>query len=172
MGKTLFSMAFMTILTLTINSCSSVEGLVSQPPRLYQLRNTECLIAYSDTDDVSGGDDNSQYGYCTFQMTYREDLTTCDCKFNALSYPCDFGKVNIVITYNEGVLTIVEYPSFDSADCRCPVDAEFTINNLPVEDFVIKIYHGDTSGEYNPDKPRYVGNGRPFTAENSFEIPY
>ena len=171
MNKSQFIATFMVILTLTINSCSSVEELISQNPQLYQLRNTECLTAYSDNVEESDGEDSGQYGYGTFQMTYREDRTTCDCKFNSLNYPCDFEKVNVDVTFSDDTLIIVEYPSSDMADCKCLVDASFTIKDLPIDDFTMKIYHGDTSGNYNPDAPKYVGKGRSI-ASGTLEVPY
>ncbi len=54
-------------------------------------------------------------------------------------------------------MTIIEYPSSDTADCRCEIDAFFTIANIPQNGFILKIYHGDTEGNYDVDNPKYVG---------------
>lgn len=172
MEKYRYSIVFMTMIILILCSCSSIEDIVSRNPQLYQLRNSECLTTYTDGENYIDGEDNAQYGYGTFQMLYREDLTTCDCKFNSLNYPCDFGKVNVDVHFSNGILTIVEYPSSDMADCKCQVDASFTIKNLPLEDFQLKVYHGDTSGKYNPDKPKYIGSGRSKASGEFLEVPY
>lgn len=172
MKRFLCYVVLMTVLILTLNSCSSVEELISQNPQLYHLQNTECLTAYADCEDDSDDESNGQYRYGTFQMTYRENPTICDCKFNSLNYPCDFGKVNIKITYSEGTLTIVEYPSSDTADCKCQVDASFTLKDLPLDDFQLKIYHGDTSGNYNPNKPMHIGSGRSIASCGIIEVKY
>ena len=172
MKKFLCYIVFSTVLILTLNSCSSVEELISHNPQLYHLQNTECLTAYVDCEEGSEDGSNGQYGYGTFQMTYRENLTICDCKFNSLNYPCDFGKVNIKIIYSEGTLVIVEYPSSDTADCKCQVDASFTIRDLPLDDFQLKIYHGDTSGNYNPNNPIHIGSGRSIASGGTIEVKY
>lgn len=172
MNKALCRIVAISALIIILSSCSSVEELIAHNPQLYQLQNSECLTAYADGENYIDGEDNVQYGYGTFQMLYREDLTTCDCKFNSLNYPCDFGKVNVDVHFSNGILTIVEYPSSDMADCKCQVDASFTIKNLPLEDFQLKVYHGDTSGKYNPDKPKYIGSGRPIASGEFLEVPY
>lgn len=171
MNKSRFGLFFMGVLALTMNSCSSVQELVSLNPHLYHLQNTECLTPYADFDTDSDETDDGLYSYGTFQMSYRKDLTTCDCKFNSLNYPCDFGKINVDVAFSDGILIIVEYPSSDMADCKCKVDASFSIKDLPLDDFPMKIYHGDTSGNYNPDTPKYAGNGRSI-ASGTLEVPY
>lgn len=67
-------------------------------------------------------------------------------------------------------MTIVEYPSSDTADCRCEIDATFTIENIPHNEFVLKIYHGDTNGNYNKTALKYEGRINP--AEGKIMIPY
>lgn len=157
---------------IILASCSSAEEAISPNPELYQLSNTECLPYTVRSNGAPGSDGDEQLGQSTFQMNFGDDPSTCDCKFNSLDYPCDFGKVNIKISYADGTLTIVEYPSSDMADCRCPVDAAFSIKNLPQGEFRLKIYRGDTSGKYNPGKPKYEGSIKPVADRVSIKIPY
>ena len=51
-------------------------------------------------------------------------------------------------------MILIEYPTADKADCRCEIDASFIIENIPQNDFILKIYHGDTHGNYNIDNPK------------------
>ena len=94
------------------------------------------------------------------------------CRFNSLQYPCDFGKVNINVSYSNKTLTIVEFPSSDQADCLCEVDASFVIENLPDVDFIIKVYHGDTFGNYNADKPKFVIDTKSIASGEKLEYSY
>lgn len=159
-----------TIILFVLASCSTIDDIVTATPYQQELKNSECLSSFYDTDSRNGDQDNTEHGL--FQMWYGADLSTVRCKFSSLEYPCDFEKVNIKILFSENTLTIIEYPSSDNADCRCLVDAEFTINNLPSGDFVLKIYRGDTSGNYNPDKPTLVGNGRSITSGEIMKVKY
>ncbi len=61
------------------------------------------------------------------------------------------------MTYDSGVLTVVEYPSHDNTDCRCETEASFIIENVPEGDLMLRIYHGDTSGRYDVGTPGYSG---------------
>lgn len=152
------------VLVLALTSCSSTEEVLSKTPYLSQINNTECL-GIADTDALQNRG-NDTHG--SFEMIM--DGTTAQCRFNSLEYPCDFEKVNINVSYNDGVLTIVEYPSSDEADCRCETDATFTINNLPDTDFILKIYHGDTKVNFNIATPQFSGRVR--IADGSFSTPY
>lgn len=163
--KLFIKLQFITIvLVLVFTSCSSTEEVISKNPYLSQIANTECLgIADTDAPQSRGNDTHG-----SFEMIM--DGTTARCRFMSLEYPCDFEKVNINISFNDGVLTIVEYPSSDEADCRCETDATFTINNLPDTDFILKIYHGDTKGNFNVASPKFSGRVR--IADGSFSTPY
>ncbi len=146
--KQLTKLPFMTILLIPIMlSCSSVEEAALQHPYLSQLSNTECVN--SKDIDVSQISDKSRN--TSFEMIFFGDVAKC--KFTSLEYPCDFGKVNVKVIYNEGVLTIVEYPSSDYADCRCEIDATFLIEKIPQQDFILKIYRGDVNGIFNSESP-------------------
>lgn len=147
-----------------LGSCSSAEETILKQPYLSQLNNTEC-ISHTRTEAFLRRADESK---CTFEMIFEGSVAKC--KFTALDYPCDFGKVNINVSYEDGVLTIVEFPSSDEADCRCETDATFTIINAPEKDFILKIYHGDTTGKYNKDSPRYSGTIN--VKDHSINIPY
>lgn len=152
------------VLVLALTSCSSMEEVISKNPYLSQITNTECLgIADTDAPQNRG---NGTHG--SFEMIM--DGTTAQCRFMSLEYPCDFEKVNINISFNDGVLTIVEYPSSDEADCRCEIDATFIINDLPDTDFMLKIYHGDTNGNFNIAAPKFSGRVR--VKDGSFSTPY
>ena len=104
----------------------------------------------------------------SFEMFF--DGQTAECRFISLDYPCDFWKVNVRTIYSTGTLMIIEYSTFDEAACRCKVDASFTIENIPQNEFVLKIYHGDTNGNYNKTTPKYEGRINP--AEGKIMIPY
>lgn len=143
--------AISSFIILNLGSCSSTEDAISKPPYLSQLHNTECMTrasfeAYNSRADTDGG---------SFEMTF--DGGVARCKFTSLDYPCDFGKVNVKVSFGDGVMTIVEFPSHDKADCRCETDATFTIMNVPEKDFILKLYHGNTAGHYNENSPIYVG---------------
>lgn len=157
----------LTVITLTsivLSSCSSTEDTVIQNPYISNLRNTGC-ISHCDTDNTeSRREDNNG----SFVMLFERQLSRC--KFSSLEYPCDYERVNVKVTYNEGTLTIVEYPSSDAADCRCNIDVSFTIENMPQNDFILKIYHGDTKGNYDNANPKYEGRINP--AEGKIMIPY
>lgn len=137
-----------TILALT--ACSSVEDITYNYPHVSNLANTECLNSYTDNFVI---DRDSSHG--TFEMTLKG--TTAICKFTSLYYPCDYGKVNIKVSYDEGILKIIEYPSYDYADCLCETDATFIVENIPYNDFILKLYHGDTNGEFDDNNPKYTG---------------
>ena len=154
--------AIITLLAISnvLGSCSSAEETILKQPYLSQLNNTECI-----TEALQSRAEESN---CSFEMTFEGSVA--ECKFTSLDYPCDFGKVNIKVLYEDGVLTIVEFPSSDEADCRCETDATFTIINAPEKDFILKIYHGDTTGKYNKDSPRYSGTIN--VKDLSINIPY
>ena len=150
--KSSVNMIVMTIMLIfMLSSCSSVEDMALRHPYLSQLNNTECL----NSKDIDFSQSRSEDSNGWFEMVF--DGNTAKCKFTSLEYPCDFEKVNVNVFYREGVLTIVEYPSSDKADCRGEVDASFLIENVPQQDFTLKIYHGDTIGRFNPDKSLYDG---------------
>lgn len=158
--------SFITVVLtiLVFASCSGTEDIAFRHPYLYKPDNTECL-KYIDADltQIQADDGNG-----SFEMILEG--TTAKCKFISLDYPCDFEKVNIKITYHEGTLTIIEHPSSDNADCRCETDATFSILNIPEEDFILKIYHGDTSGRFKEEAPKYTG--RFNVRDGSLTIPY
>lgn len=78
--------------------------------------------------------------------------------------------MNVKIAYNEGGIILIEYPTSDKSDCRCEIDASFTIENIPQNDFILKIYHGDTHGNYNIDNLKY--EGRINQTDGKIVIPY
>lgn len=145
-------------------SCSSTEDTIVKQPYLSNLTNTGCLNdLFAPALQTRGFDAET-----TFEMIFEG--STARCKFSTLVYSCDFGKVNVDVTFEDGVMTIVEYPSSDQADCICETDATFTIQDMPTEDFILKIYRGTTTGEFNPDRPQYSGVVR--IKDGSFIIPY
>lgn len=91
-------------------------------------------------------------------------------RFTSLDYPCDFGMVNVRMTYDSGVLTVVEYPSHDNTDCRYETEASFIIENVPEGDLMLRIYHGDTSGRYDVGTPGY--SGRIEFVGGRMSVPY
>lgn len=135
--------ALFTIISL--GSCSSSEDLVSRYPYLSQLSNTPCL------NSRSSGDESDNDVHATFEIKINGN--TAECAFKSLDYPCDFGKVNIEVSYDESIITVLEYPSSDMADCICDVNATFTIENLPKDNFILKIYRCNSSRKYNNDTP-------------------
>lgn len=153
-----------SLAAIALGSCSSMEDAVMQNPYISYLENTGCL-SHWDTDNVeSRGEINN----CTFEMIF--DGENAKCKFTSLEYPCDYGNVNLKITYNDETMIIIEYSSSDTADCRCEIDASFTIENIPQNDFILKIYHGDTHGNYNIANPKY--EGRINQTDGKIVIPY
>ena len=164
--KLLIKLSFVTaFLIFMLSSCSSVEDVVSQRPYLSQLSNTECLN-HKDIDFTQNSRSENRNG--SFEMIFVDDVAKC--KFNALEYTCDFWKVNVNVSFNDGVLTIVEYPSFDNATCLCEIDASFLIEKIPQQDFILKIYHGDTNGNFNIKAPKF--SGRVSVMNGSFSTPY
>ena len=79
-----------------LTSCSGTEDVALKFPYLFMLGNTDC----------HGSIDRSRVdrGNGSFEMIL--DGTTAKCKFVSLDYPCDFGKVNVNVIYNEGILAI------------------------------------------------------------------
>ena len=82
-------------------------------------------------------------------------------RFTSLDYPCDFGMVNVRMTYD---------PSHDNTDCRCETEASFIIENVPEGDLMLRIYHGDTSGRYDVGTPGY--SGRIEFVGGRMSVPY
>ncbi len=161
----------MIIATMAV-SCSRMEEITSKYPTINNLKNTECKaqeleIVYSDASEP-----DSDFEHGTIQIWCGDIPMKVICRFNSLQYPCDFGKVNINVSYSNKTLTIVEFPSSDQADCLCEVDASFVIENLPDEDFIIKVYHGDTFGNYNADKPNFVGDTKSIASGEKLEYSY
>lgn len=144
-----------TVASVVSSSCSSTEDAVIQNPYISNLGNTGC-ISHWDTDNAES---RSEVNKCSFEMLFEGQVTRC--KFTSLVYPCDYEQVNVKVTYTDGTMTIVEYPSSDTADCRCEIDANFTIENMPQNIFILKIYHGDTNGNYNKTTPKYEGRINP-----------
>lgn len=140
-----------TLGSIALSSCSSMEDVAIQNPYISNLGNTGCLSHL----DNGNAESRSEVNKGSFEMLFEEQVAKC--KFTSLDYPCDYEQVNVKITYNNGTMTIIEYPSSDTADCRCEIDASFTIENIPQNDFILKIYHGDIQGNYDVDNPRYVG---------------
>ena len=152
MKHSIFQLMAISFIFIALNSCSSMEDIAVQYPYISNLVNTDCL-SHRDIDNTENRSENNNG---TFEMIFEGQIAKC--KFTSLDYPCDYGQVNVKITYNEGIMTIIEYPSYDGADCRCEIDASFTIENIPQNDFILKIYHGDTEGNYDNATPKYVGN--------------
>lgn len=153
-----------TLASIASSSCSSMEDAVIQNPYISNLENTGC-ISHWDTDNTES---RSEVRRGSFEMFF--DGQAAECRFISLDYPCDFWKVNVRTIYSTGTLTIIEFSTFDEAACRCEVDASFTIENIPQNEFVLKIYHGDTNGNYNKTTPKYEGRINP--AEDKIMIPY
>ena len=164
MNNIIFRFLIAVMAVWLMSSCSSTEGVTAQYPYISSLANTNCLSHIDTDNDFSRGSDATGI----FEMTV--DGTTAHCKFTSLDYPCDFEKVNISVTYSEGVMTLVEYPSSNSADCRCETDATFIIKNIPENEFILQIYHGDINGEINKDAPKFIGKVQP--TNGSLTIPY
>jgi len=139
------------MLIMTLSSCTSVEDVAHGYPYVSEIEHTGCLAHM--VDDATDGDRGK-----------------ARCRFTSLDYPCDFGMVNVRVTYDCGVLTVVEYPSHDNADCRCETEASFIIENVPEGDLMLRIYHGDTSGRYDVGTPGY--SGRIEFAGGRMSVPY
>lgn len=143
--KSKFTILYLAAFALiSLNSCSDTDE-PAPVPYLSQVQNTECLSSGSRASEVEA------HVSTTFEM--RISSRTAECLFRSLSYPCDFGMVNVDLFFKDGVMTIVEYPSSDLANCLCKVDASFKINDLPKGSFILKIYRGNSKGEYNKDYP-------------------
>ncbi len=161
----------MIISTMAV-SCSSMEEITSKYPTINNLKNTECKTHELEIVNSDASESDSYFEHGTIQIWCGDIPMKVICRFNSLQYPCDFGKVNVQVSYSDKTLTIVEFPSSDQADCLCEVDASFVIENLPDEDFIIKVYHGDTFGYYNADKPKFVGNTKSIVSGEKLEYSY
>lgn len=164
MKQLIIQLIAITLAPIVSNPCSSMEDTVIQNPYISNLENTDC-ISHWDTDNAES---RSVVNKGSFEMLFEEQVTRC--KFTSLVYPCDYEQVNVKVTYTDGTMTIVEYPSSDTADCRCEIDANFTIENMPQNIFILKIYHGDTNGNYNKTTPKYEGRINP--ADGKIRILY
>ena len=164
MKQLIIQLIAITLAPIVSSSCSSMEDTFIQNPYISNLENTGC-ISHWDTDNAESRSDVNKG---SFEMLFEGQVTRC--KFTSLVYPCDYEQVNVKVTYTDGTMTIVEYPSSDTADCRCNLDASFTIENIPQNEFVLKIYHCDTNGNYNKTTPKYEGRINPI--EGKIMIPY
>lgn len=164
--------ALIMIIAAMAVSCSSVEDLTSKYPTVNHLENTGCKAHELVIADSDASDSDADFEHGTIQIWCGNIPMKVICRFNSLQYPCDFGKVNIQVSYSDKTLTIVEFPSAVQADCLCEVDASFVIENLPDEDFIIKVYHGDASGNYNADKPAFVGDTKSIASGEKLEYSY
>lgn len=164
--------AIIVIIAAMAVSCSSMEEITSKYPSVNNLENTECKTHELEIVDFDASESDSDFEHGTIQIWCGDIPMKIICRFNSLQYPCDFGKVNINVSYSNKTLTIVEFPSSDQADCLCEVDASFVIENLPDEDFIIKVYRGDTFGNYNADKPNFVGDTKSITSGEKVEYSY
>lgn len=165
MTKEFYIFFVFCLATLLLFSCSSVEE-----PACRDTSNPEGVRV---VNILSSTDDNeSDFVYGTIQVWCGDVPMKCICLFHALKYPSDYGKVNIKATYSDKVLTLVEYPSSDKSENFCIVNASCTIENIPDEDFIIKVYHGDIYGNYNADKPNFVGDTKSIASGEKLEYSY
>ena len=164
MKQLIIQLIAIILVSIVSNSCSSMEDAVIQNPYISNLENTGC-ISHWDTDNAES---LSEVNKGSFEMLFEGQITRC--KFTSLEYPCDYEQVNVKVTYNDGTITIIEYPSSDTADCRCNIDATFNIENMPQNDFILKIYHGNTEGNYDNTTPKY--EGRINQTDSKIIIPY
>lgn len=164
MKQVIIQLIAITLASIVSSSCSSMEDAVIQNPYISNLENTGC-ISHWDSDNAES---RSEVNKGSFEMLFEGQLSRC--KFTSLVYPCDYEQVNVKVTYTDGTMTIVEYPSSDTADCRCKIDASFIIENMPQYDFILKIYNGDTEGRYDNVTPKYVGRINP--TKGKIMIPY
>lgn len=151
MKQLIIQLIAIILVSIVSSSCSSMEDVVIQNPYISNLENTGC-ISHWDTDNAES---RSEVNKGSFEMLFEGQITRC--KFTSLEYPCDYEQVNVKVTYNDGTITIIEYPSSDTADCRCNIDATFNIENMPQNDFILKIYHGNIEGNYDNTTPKYEG---------------
>lgn len=164
MKQLIIQLIAIILVSIVSSSCSSMEDAVIQNPYISNLENTDC-ISHWDTDNAER---RSEVNKGSFEMLFEGQITRC--KFTSLEYPCDYEQVNVKVTYNDGTITIIEYPSSDTADCRCNIDATFNIENMPQNDFILKIYHGNTEGNYDNTTPKY--EGRINQTDGKIIIPY
>lgn len=129
-----------------LSSCSSTEGLSSHYPYLSQLSNSKCLNSRALDDEESNDTD----AYFEMKITGN----TAECLIKSLKLTCGFGLVNVDVSFNDGIMTIVVYPASGvMMDCLCEVDTNFKIEELPEGNFILKLYNGYGEGEYNKDYP-------------------
>ncbi|MDE6231335.1 MAG: hypothetical protein K2M37_06915 [Muribaculaceae bacterium] len=151
-----------SFMLITLGACSSSEDLIPSSPHLSQLQNTGCL------DSGFGDFETENDDFSTFEM--KIEGKTAECFFNSLKYPCDFENVNVIVTYENETMTIIEYPSSDLADCICDVDVSFQIEDLPEGNFILKIFRANTNGEYNKDYPKLTETIN--VKDGSYNFPY
>lgn len=144
-----------SLIVVPLASCSSSEDLLACNPSITQLTSSGCLITNSGLNDRLD-DEGADKLFCNTTFEMRITRNDAECSFKSLEYPCDFEKVNVEVFFEDKTLTIIEYPSSDMADCRCKVDANFNIKNIPSDSFELKIYHGNTNGEYNKNLPKLL----------------
>lgn len=152
------------VMLIAMNSCTSTEELTTTYPYLSQLRNSECLHSRANDDE------NTYVSPTIFEI--RILGRTAECSLKSLQYPCDFENVNVDVSYNDGVMTIIEYPSSDMADCICEVDASFKIEELPEESFQLEIYRGNTEGLYDKNYPMLSEIIKPVNGVYVFHYKY
>lgn len=180
MKKSNFIVSFIFII-VGMSSCSTVEDIVlpEEPkpeekpellgPKIAEIFSSGCL-GTPDPDLIEAYGQDNDGG--TFEMIIDEG--SAKCKFSSLVYSCGqkAGVKVSYISYKDGVMTIVEYPLSEwEADCLCEIDVSFTIEDLPKEDFMLKIYRGkNVTGEYDELRPRY--SSRVVIADGGIKIPY
>lgn len=129
-----------------LSSCSSSESLSSHYPYLSHLSNSGCLNSRAIDDE----ENNEGDAYFEMKITGN----TAECLIKSLKLSCGFGAVNVDVSFKDGIMIIVAYPASDvMMDCLCTVDTNFNIEELPEGSFVLKVYRGDSEGEYNKDYP-------------------
>lgn len=170
MRQTLTIISSALLAACALCSCSSTEDIVNpKMPFLTNVQNSDCLSSRSELDS-----DSENYPHWewwrdgAFEM-YLEG-SHAKCKFYSLHYNCDYERVNIKIIYQQGVLSIVEYPSSNNANCLCDIDATFTIEDIPDGPFLLKLYSAYIDGNYDVDKPEFVGNVN--LSDGGIFIPY
>ena len=151
------------VLAFVFASCSSTD--LSKYPYLSNISDSGCL-GNDDFDypAVRSETDNPDIPKHIFEMTWEGNEAKC--KYYLPYYTCGL-QPNINVIYNDGVMTIIEFPTGMVIDCTCPQEVYFDIKDFPENDFILKIYRGKTkvndigeiegTGEYDEAHPLFDG---------------
>lgn len=169
----IYKLLSIIMLLVCMSSCSTTEEFVKDEtdseevnpivPVIKNLLISECL-GHPDIDFIEkyGTNDNDY-----FEM--KIDGSVAKCKFAKMAAECSW-RLKVNASIKDNTLTIIAYcPNKHLADCECELESTFTIENIPEEDFRLKIYIGKrVTGEY--DESRLFYDGKVVVADGALKV--